>query len=105
MVAHSITTPALTRLLPQVVRCHGLAGLSLTVVKDGETLFHSGYGHADLASRTPVRPDTLYAIGSVSKQFASFLLEYYQEQGLLDLVQPLAPQLAKMNHEFKLTDR
>ena len=80
-----------------------MVSLSLTVVRDGETLFHRGYGHSDVASGAPVTPDTLYAIASVSKQFTSFLLEYYQEQGLIDLEQPLAPQLAEVGQKFSIT--
>jgi CubicO group peptidase (beta-lactamase class C family) len=86
-----------------VVKCHGLAGLGLTVVRDGETVLHRGYGYSDLSSLSPVTPDTLYAIGSVSKQFTSFLLEYYQEHGLIDLELPLAPQLAAADQTFKIT--
>lgn len=45
---------------------------SVIVVDDGRTVFERGYGWADRAGvRRPNAPDTLYRIGSVSKQFTA----------------------------------
>ncbi|MBS2011953.1 MAG: beta-lactamase family protein [Deltaproteobacteria bacterium] len=45
---------------------------SVIVVDDGRTVFEKGYGWADrVGVRRPNAPDTLYRIGSVSKQFTA----------------------------------
>lgn len=46
-----------------------LPGLSLAVVKNGEIIKAEGYGLADRDRRIPATRDTVYKIGSVSKQF------------------------------------
>jgi D-alanyl-D-alanine carboxypeptidase len=46
-----------------------LPGLSVVVIKDGKIVKSAGYGFADVAKKVPATPDTVYKIGSVSKQF------------------------------------
>src|SRR5687767_6719084 len=45
-----------------------IPGLSLAIIKRGETVKVAGYGFADPAGKVPTTPDTVYKIGSVSKQ-------------------------------------
>ncbi len=47
----------------------GLPGLSLAVIRDGSILKSDGYGMADRDRKVPATRDTVYKIGSVSKQF------------------------------------
>src|SRR5688572_10288379 len=44
---------------------------SIAVIKDGVVVKTAGYGLADMENSIPARPDTVYKIGSVSKQFIS----------------------------------
>ncbi len=44
-------------------------GAAIAVVKDGAVTKVEGYGLADVENRIPVRPDTVFKIGSLSKQF------------------------------------
>ena len=46
-----------------------LPGLSLAVIKNGEIVKAEGYGVADRERNVPATRDTVYKIGSVSKQF------------------------------------
>lgn len=46
-----------------------IPGLSLAVVKDGKIIKAEGYGLANVELNVPARPETVYKIGSVSKQF------------------------------------
>lgn len=52
----------------QMSRQH-IPGLSLAVLKDGKPVKMQGYGVANLELATPATPETVYQIGSVSKQF------------------------------------
>lgn len=58
-------------------------GLSLAVVKDGKVVKAAGYGLADLEGKVAATPETVYHIGSISKQFvAATLLVLAQEKRL-----------------------
>jgi CubicO group peptidase (beta-lactamase class C family) len=44
-------------------------GVSLAVIKEGKVVKAQGYGLANVELNVPARPETVYKIGSVSKQF------------------------------------
>jgi CubicO group peptidase (beta-lactamase class C family) len=57
-----------------------ISGLSLAVVKEGKIIKAEGYGLANVEHSVPARPETVYQIGSVSKQFiASGIMLLIQE--------------------------
>lgn len=65
---------------------HHVAGAVVALVKDGEILFTSGYGEANIAEHVPVSPDrTLFRIASTTKLFTWTAVMQLVEQGLLDL--------------------
>ena len=51
-----------------MARAH-IPGVALAVVRGGKVIKASGYGTADLEQQIPVTPQTVFKIGSVSKQF------------------------------------
>jgi CubicO group peptidase (beta-lactamase class C family) len=66
-----------------------LPGLSLAVIKNGEIVKAEGYGLADMDRRIPATRETVYKIGSVSKQFiatAIMLLVQENRLGLDDAI-------------------
>jgi D-alanyl-D-alanine carboxypeptidase len=57
-----------------------IPGVSIAVVKEGKIIKVEGYGMANVELNVPARPDTVYKIGSVSKQFiASGIMMLIQE--------------------------
>jgi len=73
-------------------------GCALGVYRAGAVLYAKGYGLADLNHGVPIRPDTVFDIGSASKQFtavAVLLLVQDGKLGLDDTVQQHLPELAK----------
>ncbi|WP_419809696.1 serine hydrolase [Sphingomonas sp.] len=63
-----------------------IAGVVISVVKDGRVLLTRGYGHADVARGTPMDPaTTLIRPGSTSKLFTWTAVMQLVEQGKLDL--------------------
>jgi CubicO group peptidase (beta-lactamase class C family) len=72
------------------------AGAALAVTDRDETLGVVVRGFADAASGTPVRPETRFQIGSISKSFAAIVAVQEAMAGRLDLrasVNDLAPWL------------
>ncbi|XP_046368647.2 penicillin-binding protein 4-like [Haliotis rufescens] len=57
----------------EVMHCRQVPGLTLAVVKGGET-WTRGFGQADIEQGVNVTKDTLFGIGSVTKAFTSTLL-------------------------------
>ncbi|CAH1264638.1 LACTBL1 [Branchiostoma lanceolatum] len=51
-----------------------VVGLTVSVVKDGQTIFAKGYGQRDLETGQAVDNRTLFGVGSISKSFTSALL-------------------------------
>ncbi|XP_019626516.1 PREDICTED: uncharacterized protein LOC109471609 [Branchiostoma belcheri] len=51
-----------------------VVGLTVSVVKDGETIFAKGYGQRDLQTGQAVDNTTLFGVGSISKSFTTALL-------------------------------
>jgi CubicO group peptidase (beta-lactamase class C family) len=48
---------------------NGRVGLSVALVKDGKLALVKGYGRASLQENAPVQAETMFAIGSITKQF------------------------------------
>jgi D-alanyl-D-alanine carboxypeptidase len=60
-------------------------GLSLAIIKDGKIIKVEGYGMANVELNVPARPDTVYKIGSVSKQFIAAGIMLLIQEGHLSL--------------------
>ncbi|MBV9787121.1 MAG: beta-lactamase family protein, partial [Chloroflexi bacterium] len=59
------------------------------VAREGRPLLSRGYGWANLEQATRNTPQTKFQIASISKQFTALAILVLQEQGRLDLHQPL----------------
>ncbi len=71
-------------------------GCALAVIRDGAIVYERGYGMADLEHNIPITPETVFYIGSESKQFAAMcmlLLEEYGRLSLDDDVRKYIPEL------------
>lgn len=60
-------------------------GLSIGIARGGETLLVRGYGLANLEHQVPVTGDTVFRIGSVTKQFTGAAILLLAEDGRLNL--------------------
>ena len=62
-----------------------IPGLSLAVVRNGNTILAEGYGLANVELNVPVKADTVFKIGSVSKQFLATGIMLLVQQGKVGL--------------------
>jgi D-alanyl-D-alanine carboxypeptidase len=65
-------------------------GLQVAVFKDGKPVLVKGYGKANLETGTPVTNDSVFKIGSVTKQFTAVALVLLAEEGKLSLSDKLS---------------
>ncbi|BFI96962.1 MAG: serine hydrolase domain-containing protein [Rhodanobacter sp.] len=69
--------------LDQLDARHGAAGLATAVVIGDKVVFQRTLGYADAATRTPVTPDTVFRLASLSKAFASAITGLMVDDGKL----------------------
>jgi D-alanyl-D-alanine carboxypeptidase len=62
-----------------------IAGLSLAIAKDGTVTYSRGYGFADVKQKSPATEQTVFEIGSISKQFLATGILMLVEDGKLTL--------------------
>ena len=60
-------------------------GCALGVVRDGEFVYKKGYGEGSLELSVPLTPQSVFYMGSVSKQFTAASVVLAAEQGYLSL--------------------
>jgi D-alanyl-D-alanine carboxypeptidase len=82
-----------------------LVGLSVGVAQDGKIVFAKGYGYASLADRTPVTPQTMFAIGSVTKQFTCSAVLLLAEDKKLTMQDPVSKYFPKLTRASDITLR
>ncbi|HEY3637234.1 MAG TPA: serine hydrolase domain-containing protein [Rhizomicrobium sp.] len=80
-------------------------GAVVMVVQDGRVTFVRAYGLRDVAGQRPVRTDTLFEIGSLTKQFTAASILQLQEAGKLQIDRPLADYLPDAPHAKEITLR
>jgi len=87
----------------QDLRASGIPALVVGITNAERLLHLSAQGFADLERKIPIRPDSRFEIGSISKSFASLVLLQLQEEGRLDLDHPVTEYLPwlKIKTRFK----
>jgi len=61
------------------------AGMALAVYQGGRLVYAKGAGLANLETATPITPQTIFHVASVSKQFTAFAIALLAREGKLDL--------------------
>lgn len=67
-----------------------IPGASVVIVHGNETVFKEAYGYLDIESKQKVTEDTLFELGSTSKAFTGLAILKLQEEGELELSQPIS---------------
>jgi CubicO group peptidase (beta-lactamase class C family) len=60
-------------------------GASVAVIDNGKVVFAKGYGIANLEYGVPIKPDTIFHVASVSKQFTAMAVVLLQSDGKMSL--------------------
>jgi len=66
-----------------------IPGISVAVLRGDRLLYARGFGRADIASNAPATAETVYPLGSISKQFTAAAVLRLAESGRLALADPV----------------
>jgi len=98
--AHAQSTPAAPSSPADAVRTllapwnrPGMPGAAVSITLDGRIVQQVQAGAADLEQGTPITPDSVFHIASVSKQFTAFAILLLEQDGRLSIDAPLARYL------------
>jgi CubicO group peptidase (beta-lactamase class C family) len=83
----------------------GSPGCALGVIREGNFIYRRGYGMGSLELGVPVSPQSVFYMGSVSKQFTAASVVLAAEQGFLSLddnVRKYVPELPDYGHVITL---
>jgi CubicO group peptidase (beta-lactamase class C family) len=86
---------------PKALAEQGAPGMSVTITNGKETIAIISTGLADVATNSPVTPDTRFPIGSITKSMTTLALLQLHDAGLVDLnarVQRYLPSFAIDSH-------
>ncbi len=104
--------PAITSAIKACVEKHEVSGAVSLVVTRKNIVHVSAVGQADITAGTPMAPDTMFWIASMTKPITAAAIMMLQDEGKLSIEDPIGkyiPELAtlktKDGKEYKLTLR
>jgi CubicO group peptidase (beta-lactamase class C family) len=83
----------------------GSPGCALGVIRNGDFIYRRGYGMGSLELNVPLTPESVFYMGSVSKEFTAASVVLAAEQGFLSLddnVRKYIPELPDYGHPITL---
>jgi CubicO group peptidase (beta-lactamase class C family) len=100
-VPDSMTSAAeLDRFLEDLVESDSPPGVSVVIVKDGETVYNKAFGVADGPNGIAATPDTVYHWYSDTKIVTAIAIMQLVEQDLIDLDDPVSDYLSFFEPEY-----
>ena len=84
------------RTIRDLMRKYAIPGGAVAVLRDGKLIYARGFGYADVENKTPVQPDALFRIASVSKPVTGVAIMKLVEEGKLKLDDRVAPFIAHL---------
>jgi CubicO group peptidase (beta-lactamase class C family) len=77
----------------QALKDWKVPGVAVAVVQGDKVILLKGYGYRDLEKQLPVTPNTLFAIGSITKSFTVSTLGMEMDEGKVDWDKPVRDYL------------
>lgn len=78
-----------------------IPGLSLVIIRGGKPDYIKSFGFADLETKKPVTPGTIFEIASCSKAFTALAALKLEKEGLIDLDAPVSRYLPWFYTNYK----
>ena len=91
-------TAAIDKIAATVIERKATPSVAIGVAKNGRLVFAKAYGYRNLDDRVPADPDTMYGIGSNTKQFTAAAIMLLRDQGKIDVDAPVSRYLPGTPH-------
>ena len=121
MALHSIHRPVLSIVILFAVVCAATAdersdrvdklfsdwdsthspGAAIAVIRDGEIIYERGYGMADLEHGVLIGPDSVFRIGSTSKQFTAFCVALLAHEDRISLDESIVSYIPELPEVYR----
>jgi D-alanyl-D-alanine carboxypeptidase len=89
----SVAADKIDTLVREQMEKHQIPGLALAIVRGGQETRTSVYGFANLELNVPARPETVFEIGSLTKQFTAACILLLAQDGKLSVDDQIATHL------------
>lgn len=89
----------------QAMKTQHVSGIEVGVGRAGKLLYAQGYGLRDRAKNLPVTAETIFPVGSITKQFTAATVMQLVEQGKVDLNARVSRYLPSAPHAGEITVR
>jgi D-alanyl-D-alanine carboxypeptidase len=107
--AAATLTPAqmaqIDRIAATVIEREATPSVAIGVASNGRLLFAKAYGYRNLDDKVPADADTMYGIGSNTKQFTAAAIMMLRDAGKLDVDAPVSRYLPGIAHGGEVTVR
>jgi len=81
---------AVDALVTATMKTEHIAGATVAISIDGNVAYRKAFGFSDISSKAPATTDTVYPIGSISKQFTAACVLLLAQDGKLSIDDPLS---------------
>jgi D-alanyl-D-alanine carboxypeptidase len=81
----SETIESIDKIVAEGIDQKKVASYAIAVVRQGEVILTRGYGLSDLENDVPATAETIYRLGSITKQFTALAIMQLAEQGKLSV--------------------
>jgi CubicO group peptidase (beta-lactamase class C family) len=88
--------PTLDAFFESKLKESGATGLAVGLVLEGELVYARGFGVRDVASRTPIDPDSVFRIASMTKSFTALSVLKLRDEGKVSLDEPAEKYLPEL---------
>ena len=75
----------------------GVGGVTIGVVSGPDLIWTKSYGYSDMEEKELASRDTIYRVGSITKQFTALMLLQLAESGVVRLSDPVEKYLPEIN--------
>ena len=83
------TKTVLTGLIENAIKERGIPSISIALVRGDSIVWKAAFGYANVRTKTPATPETIYSTGSTFKSATATGLMQLQEQGKFNLDHPV----------------
>lgn len=96
VAAPASVEPQIDAIVAKAMAAGPFPGVSVAIEQRGQVVYRKAFGFADLENRVPVRPETIFPIGSITKTMTGLAMTQLVVEGRVDLDAPASTYLPKL---------